>query len=719
MKNVYLVIDIVISTGLLSLAVVSLTKQGYKNSINRLFTAFSILVAIWIISNNVSNNIEIDKNIALYANYMVFASSFGVVITLMQFIVRLANAHRLEILVKLASFPLWAVCLLCSTPLMVKSIAVQGDVYAVEFGPLVWLYTLGLVFMITQIIYGIIHGLRYSKGKRRQQLVTISTGLAVTMPLVLLFSFIIPSLTGIFSLTEFGIVPMIILVISLYYGVVKYSLLDIKFAAVRTIAYILSLGVLTGLYFLAAFAVSKFFFGSSDSSISRSPIDIALVLLVAFSFQPIKHFFDRITNKLFFKDNYSSSDFFSRLNRIITLTTDLRGLLEGSADEIASTLKIEQVFFVTLKQSGRLILAGTDKHSHIPHDDIDKIDDYIVSRGSSSIVKNLLSPDNSIENDMSRLMTSHKVEIIVPLLLSDQRIGYLFLGDKKSSNFNTRDVSILEAASDELTIAIQNALAVQEIREFNETLQQRIANATKELRTSNAALRRLDKAKDEFVSMASHQLRTPLTSIKGYISMVIEGDAGKISDMQKQLLNEAFISSERMVHLISDFLNVSRIQTGKFIIDKSPVDLAKAVGQEIDSLQSSAIARSLKYEYKAPKDLPIVNVDEGKLRQVIMNFADNALYYSRENTVIEVNLYVDGSDIVYTVKDTGIGVPHDEQAQLFTKFYRASNAKVQRPDGTGVGLYLAKRIINGHGGKVIFKSVEGKGSTFGFRLPIE
>ena len=102
-----------------------------------------------------------------------------------------------------------------------------------------------------------------------------------------------------------------------------------------------------------------------------------------------------------------------------------------------------------------------------------------------------------------------------------------------------------------------------------------------------------------------------------------------------------------------------------------------------------------------------------------MNFADNALYYSRENTVIEVNLYVDGSDIVYTVKDTGIGVPHDEQAQLFTKFYRASNAKVQRPDGTGVGLYLAKRIINGHGGKVIFKSVEGKGSTFGFRLPIE
>jgi signal transduction histidine kinase len=493
---------------------------------------------------------------------------------------------------------------------------------------------------------------------------------------------------------------------------------DVKFAVIRAVTYTLSLSVITGLYFLLAFAISKFIFGETADTFSRGPADIGLVVLLALSFQPIKRFFDRITNKLFFKDNYSSSDFFSRLNRIITLTTDLRSLLIGSANEIESTLKIEQVYFVVLKQNGRLITAGTNKHSHIPREDVDAIDEYIVSRGSSSIVRSLLDKDKE-EHHMARLMQSHKTEIIVPLLLSNQRIGYLCLGDKKISKFNSRDVVILESAADELTIAIQNALAVEEIREFNETLKQRITNATRELRTSNSMLRHLDKAKDEFVGMASHQLRTPLTSIKGYISMVLEGDAGKISDMQKQLLNEAFISSERMVHLINDFLNVSRIQTGKFIIDRSPVDLSKVVEQEIDSLQSSAIARSLRYKYNKPKDFPILNVDEGKLRQVIMNFADNALYYSHENTVIEVDLVVDGKEIIYTVKDTGIGVPKSEQEHLFSKFFRASNAKVQRPDGTGVGLYLAKRIITGHGGKVIFKSVEGKGSTFGFRLPIE
>jgi anti-sigma regulatory factor (Ser/Thr protein kinase) len=115
----------------------------------------------------------------------------------------------------------------------------------------------------------------------------------------------------------------------------------------------------------------------------------------------------------------------------------------------------------------------------------------------------------------------------------------------------------------------------------------------------------------------------------------------------------------------------------------------------------------------------ICNIDEGKIRQVIMNFADNALYYSTQGTKITVKLAIEGTNVVFTVKDTGIGVPRSEQAQLFTKFYRASNARKQRPDGTGVGLFLAKKVIDAHGGSVLFESVEGKGSTFGFRVPLE
>ena len=270
-----------------------------------------------------------------------------------------------------------------------------------------------------------------------------------------------------------------------------------------------------------------------------------------------------------------------------------------------------------------------------------------------------------------------------------------------------------------MVIAIENALAVQEVKDLNESLEQRISAATKELRRSNAELQKLDEAKDEFISMASHQLRTPLTSIKGYISMIMEGDVGKVSKDQAHLLEEAFISSERMVRLIGDFLNVSRLQTGKFVIDKHPVDLAKLVESELEALESNASSRNLTFVYKKPANVPLLDLDENKIQQVIMNFADNAIYYSKESSKITVSLKVSGDWAEFKVKDTGIGVPKEQQERLFNKFFRATNARQQRPDGTGVGLFLAKKVIDAHEGEIIFSSTENKGSTFGFRLPIE
>jgi signal transduction histidine kinase len=302
---------------------------------------------------------------------------------------------------------------------------------------------------------------------------------------------------------------------------------------------------------------------------------------------------------------------------------------------------------------------------------------------------------------------------------SGKALSYLFVGRRRSREYTQRDVRVLETIANELMIAIQNALSVQEVKDINATLQQRVNDATKELRTTNKQLQRLDAAKDEFISMASHQLRTPLTSVKGYISMVLEGDMGHITKQQREVLEEAFASSERMVHLIGDFLNVSRLKTGKFIIDRRSSDLVKVITQEIASLQSTAKAHNLELSFRQPSYFPILYLDEAKIRQVVMNFIDNAIYYSREGTAIKVALSISDGSAVLTVKDTGIGVPPAEQAHLFTKFFRATNARKKRPDGTGVGLFLAKKVIVAHGGSMVFESTEGEGSTFGFRLPIK
>jgi signal transduction histidine kinase len=214
--------------------------------------------------------------------------------------------------------------------------------------------------------------------------------------------------------------------------------------------------------------------------------------------------------------------------------------------------------------------------------------------------------------------------------------------------------------------------------------------------------------------MASHQLRTPLTSVKGYISMVLEGDAGKVSHMQREMLGQAFFSSQRMVYLIADLLNVSRLKTGKFIIEPTPVDLSEVVAQELSQLEETAASRSVSLAYDKPKNFPALMLDETKTRQVIMNFVDNAIYYTPPKGHINVQLSDNKSTIELRVTDDGIGVPKSEQPHLFTKFYRAGNARKARPDGTGLGLFMAKKVIVAQGGSLIFESTEGKGSSFGF-----
>jgi signal transduction histidine kinase len=198
--------------------------------------------------------------------------------------------------------------------------------------------------------------------------------------------------------------------------------------------------------------------------------------------------------------------------------------------------------------------------------------------------------------------------------------------------------------------------------------------------------------------------------------MVLEGDAGKLNAQQKQLLTQSFISSQRMVYLIADLLNLSRLNTGKFVIDSTPVDLSEVVQGEIDQLYETAKSRNLSLVYEKPASFPPMMLDETKIHQVVMNFIDNAIYYTPSCGTITIALNETPTAIEYTVSDNGIGVPKSEQHRLFTKFYRAGNARRARPDGTGLGLFMAKKVIAAQGGTILFQSEEGKGSMFGFRF---
>lgn len=588
-------------------------------------------------------------------------------------------------------------------------------------GPGIALFLAHAIFIGAASLMRLFRRLKRSKGIKRAQLAYFFAGTLSMFTLEPLCNFILPVIFKSTFLVNFS--PLYIVVFSglIGYAMVRKRLFDIKFAVVRSVVYILSLLALAILYYAAAYFISiTIFRDQAITDFSVNPINIFLALILAFVFQPVKQFFDQVTDKIFYRNRYNMSEFLIRLGRILTSTTELRLMLEKVDQEIRETLKADSSLFIVYRDHHPNELVGEGITKRFETNELAQLDTVaFASSGSLLETEQLRGSDLKSEEEVYEILTRKHIALVLPLISADETIGHFMLGEHKVGNYTQQDTSALAAIANELVIAVQNARSIQALRDLNTNLEKRIDDATQELRRSNDQLRQADEAKDEFVSMASHQLRTPLTSIKGYISMVLEGDAGKITPMQKKLLGEAFTSSERMVHLIGDFLNVSRLQTGKFVLDKSLINLADLIEEEVDSLKETAKARSLKLQYHKPSRVPSLYIDGGKIHQVIMNFIDNAIYYSTEHTTITVRLAVEDGDVIFEVHDTGIGVPKSEQVRLFTKFFRATNARKQRPDGTGIGLFLAKKVIDTHGGSMVFESIEGEGSTFGFRLPIK
>ena len=323
---------------------------------------------------------------------------------------------------------------------------------------------------------------------------------------------------------------------------------------------------------------------------------------------------------------------------------------------------------------------------------------------SFSLFNDSISVDDS---DSLKEYLSIQSLFVCPLQAGQGLIGILVLGvPLPKDKITVSLVTLVERLVSTVSIAVDNHLLYRQLQEVSE-----------QLRIQNQKLREIDKTKDEFISMASHQLRTPLTSVKGYLSMVLEGDVGPVNEKQKDMVKKAFNSAQRMVYLIADMLNVSRLQTGKFVIENKPTYLPEVVEGEVEQLKEQATLKKIGLVYEKPATFPTFNLDETKIRQVVMNFLDNAIYYTAAGGKVTVNLQATSESVTYSITDTGIGVPKTLQHRLFSKFYRADNARKLRPDGTGLGLFMAKKVIVAQGGAIIFSSTEGKGSTFGFSFP--
>lgn len=226
----------------------------------------------------------------------------------------------------------------------------------------------------------------------------------------------------------------------------------------------------------------------------------------------------------------------------------------------------------------------------------------------------------------------------------------------------------------------------------------------------------VDKMKSEFISITSHQLRTPLSSMKWFLEMLVNGDLGQMEEKQKSVITDIYNSNERIIMLVNDLLDVSRMESGKVVLEPTPTNIIDFFKSMLPEVEQNFTKRKQTFEFDRPETLPRISIDPKLIWQAVSNLLTNASKYTPDGGRVTLKLTLESQNILIQVIDNGYGIPEFQKSRIFEKFFRADN--ISKMEGTGLGLYIVKEIIEVSGGKIWFESLEGKGTTFSFTLPL-
>lgn len=592
------------------------------------------------------------------------------------------------------------------------------------FNSLYWIFppTVLFTFFVFSWFYIVIHShlelisvFRVARGLKHVQIKYIFIGMAI--------AFIGGGLS---FLPCFGIelYPFLNILAPLYpiiitYAVVRHRLLDVKFVLRKSLVYVGSLSTI----FISAITIE--YFTNIYLFEYKTLVDVLILIAAVTAFIPIKNFFYHFANKWFFSSLYDSKDVITDLSEKLRTTLEVKKVYKHIANTLFDTFHTKAAGILLYDEKTGDYLMGHNKGFRVGQKKKfpgnKEMYNLFVKKNKPIVTEEVKTLAYRKYKETIDLMEKFGVEMLIPLNVKDKNIGLLVLSDKESGDmYNNEDLSLLEVISAQSAIAIENALLYDETKKFADKLKKEVADATAGLQKANIELKKLDEAKSEFMSIASHQLRTPLTVIKGYISMMLEGTFGKLTSGGKSSLNKVYDSNERLIKLVEDFLSVSRIESGRLQFNYEVMQLEEVAESVVDELTTKAEEKGLKLIYqKLDKPLVKVKIDKDKIRQVIMNLIDNSIKYTQKGK-IEVNLWQGKKYLHFCVEDTGMGITKDNMVNLFKKFSRGKGTSVIYTEGTGLGLYVGKQMVKVHKGKIWAESKgKDKGSKFCFIIPIK
>lgn len=310
----------------------------------------------------------------------------------------------------------------------------------------------------------------------------------------------------------------------------------------------------------------------------------------------------------------------------------------------------------------------------------------VLAEKKSVVIRNVVEAE-SIDG------TPATVQLAVPIQQNGVVAGLITLESQHFDDMSREDTAFVERLADRAAVAINNSRLYQQIQFAN-------------------------NAKSEFVSLVTHELRLPMTSIKGYTDLINSGMAGPINDQQRQFLEVIRRNLERMSALISDLSDINRIESGRMTFDIQDFDLNRVVEEVVDNFRKEIVGRSQKIAVEIPEDLPPVHADPNRMTQVVTNLVSNAHKYTPDGGAIIVRATFDSDFAKIAVIDTGYGISEEDQKKLFTQFFRSDNADVRAQNGWGLGLSIVRKMVEAQGGEIGFESKLEQGSVFTFTVPL-
>lgn len=696
----------VIANSILGLAVYG---KNHKSATNRIFFLLTITINAWAVSNYFSLQYQ-NPSIALFWIRIVMVFAF-IMFPLLYLLSHTFPSPK----ILLSKTKLWliifltlSVTLLSLTPAVFRNaiLSPQGNITPIP-GPIMPLYALCVITFLSLTIYTLFYKRKYASPSLRSQLDLMLTGISLTFILAVVTNFLLVIIFQFTNLVSLGPAYSLILVGFISVAIIRHRFLDITALVFRAVTFTLLI-----IFIVVIYAGLLFSFLNNIPEPSHTILSIILAVVLAASFSPLKRLVEKLTQKVFYRNPYTTSELLEALGEITRSTLSLTTLGKNTLTQLTQTMHLSRAALVINQGENppQIVHLGYHQKPNFTPNTLHNL--LTATKGK------LLIFDDLEESAEKMLLRQEQITVVIPLRVKNFAHGLLILGEKASGEiYSQQDIDVFEILMPQLSIAIQNALSYEEIKGFAATLKEEVNKATADLKQANRHLKHLDKLKDDFVFIATHELKNPVTALKGYLSMLTEGLYGPIPVKMKEPFSQMQYSNQQLVDLVNDLLQIARSEAKTLTINTSAVNILNIIEEVCVNLKPLADQKKLTLTYLKPrKDTLLVMADNARFKEIMNNLISNAIKYS-ETGIITISHEYNEDKIITHVQDQGYGISPKDQPQIFTRFFRVGEEAAKGIPGTGLGLFIVKQLIEKMHGKIWFNSVYSKGTIFSFSLP--